>query len=382
MRKSIRFDRPRKPRPDFPLFPHQTRRWAKKVHGRLAYFGSIAGDPKGEAALNRWLDEKDDLLAGRVPRSRRTTDAPTLRDLCNQFLTTKRHLVDTHELSIYSFNDYHRVCAELIEHFGRDRLLTDLLPEDWETLRVKWAKTWGPVRLGNEINRARVVMNYAYKNGLLDKPMRYGEGFKRPSKKTLRQARAEKGPRMFDAQELRRVISAARQPLKTMILLGINSGLGNTDVALLPMKALNLDNGWLDYPRPKTGTLRRCPLWPETVAAVRDWLTQRPFPKAPTDEPLVFLSRTGRTWVRESSDNPVSTETRKLLRKLGINGTRNFYALRHTFETVAGESRDQVAVDAIMGHVDSSMAGEYRECISDERLVAVTNHVHTWLFGE
>jgi hypothetical protein len=56
------------------------------------------------------------------------------------------------------------------------------------------------------------------------------------------------------------------------------------------------------------------------------------------------------------------------------------YSLRHGFETVAGETGDQVAVDAVMGHKDRTMAAHYREGISDERLVAVTNHVRSWLF--
>ena len=72
----------------------------------------------------------------------------------------------------------------------------------------------------------------------------------------------------------------------------------------------------------------------------------------------------------------------KLLRKLKINGRRGigFYTLRHCFETIGGESRDQVAVDAIMGHVDSSMAGVYRQRISDVRLRAVVETVRSWLF--
>jgi hypothetical protein len=32
-------DRPAKPRPDFALFAHATGSWAKKVNGKLLYFG-------------------------------------------------------------------------------------------------------------------------------------------------------------------------------------------------------------------------------------------------------------------------------------------------------------------------------------------------------
>ena len=73
-----------------------------------------------------------------------------------------------------------------------------------------------------------------------------------------------------------------------------------------------------------------------------------------------------------------------MVKRLDINGRKGlgFYTLRHTFATIAGESRDQVAVNAIMGHVDNSMAGVYRERISDERLIAVTDTVHQWLFGD
>ena len=59
------------------------------------------------------------------------------------------------------------------------------------------------------------------------------------------------------------------------------------------------------------------------------------------------------------------------------HGTFGYF--RHTFETIAGGSRDQVAVDAVMGHADDSMAAEYREMIEDGRLEAVTDHVRQWL---
>jgi hypothetical protein len=76
--------KPKKPRPDFTLFPHATGRWAKKVRGKLAYFGNVANDPKGQVALDRWLADEVDRLAGRTPKVR--TEGLTLRDLVNRFL--------------------------------------------------------------------------------------------------------------------------------------------------------------------------------------------------------------------------------------------------------------------------------------------------------
>ena len=85
-------------------------------------------------------------------------------------------------------------------------------------------------------------------------------------------------------------------------------------------------------------------------------------------------------WFKQDSyDNPLSNQFRKLLDETGLyRRGRTFYALRHTFETVAGESRDQVAVDFVMGHLRDDMATIYREKISDDRLEAVSNTVRRW----
>ena len=77
----------------------------------------------------------------------------------------------------------------------------------------------------------------------------------------------------------------------------------------------------------------------------------------------------------------ISKAFRKLTRACEIEKDgRGFYSLRRTFETVAGNTKDQVAVDYVMGHVDESMAAIYRQGIDDQRLIDVSNHVHNWLF--
>jgi len=71
-----------KPYIDFPLFPHPTGRWAKKVRGKLCYFGSTMADPQGEAALSVWLEQRDAQLAGRTPRA--TGEGLTVHQFCNR----------------------------------------------------------------------------------------------------------------------------------------------------------------------------------------------------------------------------------------------------------------------------------------------------------
>jgi integrase len=188
---------------------------------------------------------------------------------------------------------------------------------------------------------------------------------------------------MFEAAEIRRMLDAATVQMRAMILLGCNAALGNADCARLPLTALDLEGGWLRYPRPKTGIDRRCPLWPETVQAIKDALAKRLAPKDPADAGLVFITRCGDSWQKEICDNPISKETRKLLNALGINGHRSFYALRHTFETIGGGTKDQVSVDYIMGHAPESddMGSVYREGIDDARLKAVSDYVRCWLFA-
>ncbi len=381
-----------KPHPDFPLFPHATGRWAKKVRGKLVYFGKTADDPKGKAALERWLEQKDELLAGRTPRAK--ADGLTVADLCNHFLHAKRHLTETGELSTRTFADYHSIAKQVGDSFGWDRLVIDLAGDDFDRLRRQVARTRGPVGIGNVVQRVRTIFKYGHEAGLIDRPIRFGPTFKKPGRKVLRRERAKQGPKMLEAADIRRILANVEMQLKAMVLLGVNCGFGNADIRGLPLSGLDLDRNWVNYPRPKTGIERRCPLWPETVTALREAIARRPTPKVPEADGLVFVTRRGGPWGSypklapkgENQKNvfhcPVSGEFRKVLVKLGLHRPRlGFYVLRHVCETIGGDSRDQVAMDAIMGHSRDDMASIYREWIDDDRLLAVTEHVRKWLFS-
>jgi integrase len=369
-------DKPAKPYPEFPLTAHPAGYWCKKIRGKLHYFGPWA-DPDG--ALAKYLEQREALHAGRKPRP--DSQAVTVKDLANAYLYQKETLVDAGELSPLTWADYKRVADELVAQMGKTRIVTDLDADDFSTLRTKMAKKWGPHRLKKSVQYIRSIFKHAYESGLIERPMRFGPGFKRPSVKTLRLHRAQQGVKLFSAEEVRKLLAAAGTPLRAMLLLGINCGFGNADCGKLPMTALDLDRGWVDYPRPKTGIPRRCPLWPETVEAINESVAGRSEPKNEENASLVFVTKYGKPWAKDVADSPVTKETRKLLDSLGLNGHRNFYTLRHTFRTVADEAKDQPAADFIMGHARDDMASVYRERISDARLKTVTDHVRKWLFS-
>lgn len=369
-------DKPEKPYPDFPLFPHATKRWAKKINRQTVYFGSWADGP--EAALESY---RQYLKTG---QTRAQAQGATLDDAVQHFQHAKREAVAGGELAERTWQDYAATCRLLLEHFGRTRLAKDLTAEDFRKYRAKLATSLGPVTLGNEIIRVRVLLNYIADKSvkLIPAPIDLGNAFDKPSAKTLRKARAAKGPRMFEAAELRRVIYAAKLPLRCWVLLGVNAGYGNADCARLPLAALDLDGGWVTYHREKTGIPRRAKLWPETVEAIREWLAVRPKAKSADLAELMFLTPEGESFYNDVRGTAVDIGKAmgRLLLRLKI--PQNFYALRHTFETVGGEARDQVAVNHIMGHVDASMSGTYRERVHDDRLEAVGTYIRGWLFSD
>ncbi|MBX9681861.1 MAG: site-specific integrase [Gemmataceae bacterium] len=386
-----------KPYPEFPLTAHRTRRWCKKVRGKIHYFGPI---DKPEEALRQWLEQRDDLMAGRTPRVRQP-GGPTLRDLVGKFLDQKRRLVESRELTVWTLADYHRVCTSLVNRFGASKFLDDFSVDDFSDYRAALAKRLGKVALGNAVQRARSVFKYAYDSRMIAVPVFFGPGFKRPTKRTLRIEKSKRGPKLFDREELLKLLAKARPQMRAMILLGLNGGLGNSDLANLRISAVNLKSGWIDYPRPKTGIERQFPLWPETVAAIELVLAKRPKPRSAEAEDLVFLTHRGNPWVSVefkkiegvshgemakwsgNFDPKITKEFRKLLvgAHVELRKGRSFYTLRHMFETIGGDSRDQVATNFIMGHADESMAAVYRETIFRDRLKDVVDHVRAWLFG-
>lgn len=371
---------------DFPLWQRKDGRWCRKIRGRIYYFGYDK-----EAALDEWLRVKDYRLNGLEPPPKDAPDALTMKALVNKYLAAKQSDIDAGVYARRTFQAVVASCDRILKHFGKNRLVSDIRQEDFAAYRASFVQRHcGMNTISTEITRCRALFNFAYETELIDAPLRYGPQFK-IGKKAAQRHNGRVASKMFEADEIKQMIDAAGVQLKAMILLGINCGFGNTDCAELPKSAVDLKGGWIEFPRPKTGVDRKAALWPETVKALRAATSRRSESKNQEDNGLVFLTTYGNPWVRmrttasgkDACQDSITIMFRELLKGLEKQQKgRAFYSLRRTYRTIADATQDWPAVNLTMGHTDPTIGGVYRQRIADERLRAVADHVHAWLFGK
>jgi integrase len=369
-------DKPALPYAGFPLYPHASGQWARSIRGKKHYFGVWAD---WEAALRRYEDEKHDLYLGREPSR---GEGLTVLELVNKFLTSKSKRMAAGKLTTGEFGKLKKTCERVRDSFGRTTHVANLRPIDFENLQAEFAKTHGLVTLKGDIGRVKDLFNYAAENE--DVIVKYGSEFKKPSVQELRREKAQRPKKLFTDAEIHKMLAAADAQMRAMILLGVNAALGNDDIANLVTAHLDLRTRWVDYPRKKTGVDRRIYLWKETVTAIRKALAQRPEPRDEKHKDYVFITQHRTPWTPKSdNDSPISNAMGDLLDELGLRQTgRNFYSLRHTFNSIGRGTRDRDAVESIMGHREQGVGANYNELgVSDERLKAVSDYVHDWLYA-
>ncbi len=363
--------KPNKPYKDFPLFPASNGQWAKTIRGKRYNFG-VWADP--DAAIAFYERVRHDLYAGRTPSPESLGTQLTLEVLSNLFLDAKLRSVTAEEISRTTYLEYKRSCVVMVLCLGKDLDGTKMKPADFVKLRQHLAETCASVvTLKNHITRLKVFFRWTYESGTLDSPLPYRQAFKIPSSRLMRTSKVSNGKKTFEPAEIHKLLNAAAGYLKPCILLAINCGLGNKDCCELKWSHVNA-NGFLDFARPKTGVTRRAKLWWQTVMFLDAWKAE----SAGFAGDYICCSPH-----REKfgvTNTPIAHEFEDLAALAEVERYgRGFYALRHTYRTVADEVPDQPAIMLTMGHADGSINGVYRQRIGSERLIAIANHVEKWL---
>lgn len=373
-------DSTKKKRPE--LGRHPRGYWYKKYQGRFYYFFKLEDDQNGSFSKEKWNHDKFYIDQGLEPpaydpMSCTQSTTLTVKDLCNHWLATKETDLESGNLAQRTYDEYKATAELLLGRVGKTLPAKLCGPQKFDQVKLAIGKQYNANGQSKRITQIRSIFNTCYEDGILDSPPNFGRGFRKPKAKAMRKLRNAKGDQSYTPQEIHALLAVANVNLRAMILLGLQAGMGNEDCAALPRSAIK--DGWLVWARVKNEIPRRVPLWKETIKAIEAAIIHA---DSKGESELCFIGARGKSFITPKKNGYRVTGVFDHARKqANINPDRTFYDLRRTFETIAGETTDQVAVDAIMGHIPSetNMSARYRQKIGDERLKAVVNHVRKWL---
>jgi len=364
-----------------------SRGWVKKINRKTKWVCSFKvaetaaeADDYYERHFSRlWKDREE--LPGKT-----NLDDLRLSDIANGFIARKKSALDAGEITQRTYDEYCECVQAFLDSVGATRPVRGVIDDTmaFGRFRRECAAKFGPHRLAKFVIIIRSLFKWASAPPLRLPAPAYGSEFDLPSRATFRHhrraKRAEHGPLIFTADEVKKLTKKASPTMRAMILLGL-VGYGNTDLATLPASVVNLDTMVIDYARNKTGADRRVPLWPEHADAIAKVIALKR-PAQPGRAGLLFRTRFGLAYVRGRKDQ-IGMQFSVLCKSAGVvqNG-RNFYSLRRTFRTHADTAGDQRAAALIMGHDVGDVGGLYVQNITDERLRAVCDRVKKAVFPD
>jgi integrase len=385
---------------DFPLYLHGSGQWAKTIKGVKWYFGTDK-----DAALNRYLDERDAIRAGRNPRTRVAVagESPSLAELGNLYSDYLRQRVAEGKIVPRTKKEAEKTIHKLIAISGKDDQPASWTVFDFQRIRDELFKPVGrktEIRGGvkgptverrsvatvdGDVRRIQAFLNWCHARKLIPAPD-YGDAMDQMNAKEKRLSKRQRGNRTIPTEQILATLDQCSVWLKPLVMLAINSGMGNKDVGMLRIGDYDHSSHWLDYARHKTGCDRRIWLWPETHTCIGDYLKIRQFPFGKGNSDILFTTKHRSIWYRETEQVTHDAIGKAFSRacELANAGEFGFYDLRRTFQTIAEETGDFVAVRHVMGHAPATndMGSVYRQEVSDERIQRVCAHVRKWLFGK
>ena len=357
----------------------QGKYWAKKIRGKVHYFGTDY-----DTAIKEYLRQKPYLESGVSP----PLDQVTIANLLNSFLSHRKARLDAGSLSKRTYDDYVEVCDLIVGAISKQHAIATLTVEHFEAVRkglqkAKNKKSVSIKRFDIRLGYARTIFRFAaIDNRLIDRQLPFQSALASVPDKELRKHRQSKPKRSLTAEEINQVLGLADSKFKSIVLLGINGALNNSDIKTLRLDHAKaaIKSGQLEYPRAKTHFLRVTPLWPETIEAIKAAIKDR----AKLKRPELFLDSLGKPYSNLSGYDLISQTFYRYLKRMNLyKAGKNFGAIRTTFSNVGKEVGDDLALKALMGHSDGSTLYEnYADGVYVERLRKITNHVRRWLFSE
>lgn len=367
----------KKANPGFPLTVAPCGSWCKKVRGRTHYFGPLR---EKDEALDRWLEDKDYLLAGMDPPA--LAAGSTVEELLDLFLEDCDDRISQGGMEARSKREYVKL-RNVFRSAGIAKVAASQVnPTHFAALRRAIADGRSLRTQRNYIISVRTVFNWAVGMEYIES-VRFGPRFKCPSSIDI-EAEQEGKSRFVDRGAILDILSRADARMQVAVLLGINCAFGPGDLIAITLDDIHLDTEIPNhgFRRTKNNRRRAAALWPETVAAIRRYIDGDRRPRSGSVRTLI-LAANGKPY-GENGDITLANEFKAILKQCGgwSRGV-SLGSLRHTYATVVDRHADTAMIDLTMGHIGQGLRRRvYRQLHLEEleRLQSIAQIVHDWLF--
>lgn len=364
--------RPRWPYPEVVrASAHVRGSWRARLDGKDVSLGSWRDDPAGERALQNWKTLVAARQSGQIVTPSDLRASRTVRALLELWLNDVQRRVGIGDLSPRTLEAYRSTARWLVRHIDPTLPVAALSAQHGDQL-AQAMETFSPVTREHRVRAVGVWASWMKKRGFADLDL--GANFKAPTRRALRKHRRENiADRWFRREEILALLDAADAEMRAMTLLGVNTGSDAAAIAALRTDGIDFTRSMLVQPRPKTEAIRRAPLWPETVEALRlVW---------PRRAGLVFTYK-GRPLIESDGRGTrdlVKIRFRRLRETAGVRPL-GFRSLKRSYATVSARHPDDLARRIVAGHVVEGVAERYVEDLPLVRFRALTDHVQSWLY--
>ena len=268
----------------------------------------------------------------------------SIRAFLEGLLTQKR-------ASLHTVTNYQRDLA-LLENFCKERKI-----KSWPELQQSDIRLFVAQRHKNGIGSKTLQRQLAATRSFFRFLQKTGAMQQNPALGVQAPKSAKKLPKILDVDQLAGMLDAKSDGMLesrdlAMFELFYSSGLRLSELVMLNVNDLSLDDGSLRVRFGKGGKQRQVPVGEKAVSSIRRWLNCR----ANSQAEALFISAKGSRLSRRS----VQLRLERWGKKIGLQEHVHPHMLRHSFASHLLESSQDIrAVQELLGHSDVSTTQIY-----------------------
>jgi len=222
------------------------------------------------------------------------------------------------------------------------KYLSEIKPRMIEDYKAK--------RLDDGVTPCTVNHELACMKGMFTKAIEWGKATENPVKKVKFFKENNQRVRFLEKDELKLLLDGCREPVKSIIIFAVNTGMRLSEITNLEWADVDLARKLVTVKNTKNGEMRYIPV----SDALADVLKNRRARNS-DNYPYVFGNLSGERYRRFTISHWFS----QLVKKAGINNFR-FHDLRHTFAShLVMAGADIMTVKELLGHKTLTMTLRY-----------------------